>query len=85
MTNDYQELNLYIQDMEEDTSVDLYVYFDHHEMYVFKDITSNPIRYQGFWSVDHKFFGDIVATAQIEDSKVKFFKVIENRKRTDSL
>jgi hypothetical protein len=65
--------------MEEEDAIDLYVFFGHTEMYLFKDVVSSPVRYQGFWSINHKFLGQVVSS-YIEDSKVKFFRSVENKK-----
>ena len=76
MKDDYKELNLHLDMLEEDTIVNLYVYFANDEMYVFNDVKNNPCRYQGFWAIKHNLM-DKVTTAYVEDTKVKFFKTTE--------
>ena len=72
--NDYIELDLYL-DEDSENYPDVYVYLNHREFYVFENVTSNPVRYQGFWSIHHMLFSNKV-TSNIEDSKVKYFTVI---------
>lgn len=76
--SDYTELNLYL---EEDEAVDLWVYLEGNKPIVIKDVCSNPVRYEGWWSIYHTFIGRS-ATARVEESKVMYFITIgENHVR----
>ena len=44
--DDYNELNLYL---EQDQTVDLWVYTEVNKCFVVKDVNNNPVRYQGWW------------------------------------
>lgn len=74
--SDYTELNLYLNEDEEPTTVDLWVYLEGNKPIVIKDVCSNPVRYQGWWSIPHTFIGRS-ATAMVESSKVMYFVTIE--------
>lgn len=73
--NDYNELELYLNDDEELTVVDLWVYTDHNKFFIIKGVNNNPIRYQGWWSIPFIQHNDY-ATAYIEADKVLYFVTI---------
>jgi hypothetical protein len=76
---DYTELNLYL---EEDQTVDLWIHLDDNKLIVVKDVHSNPIRYQGWWSISHKFVNRS-AVAMVESSKILYFVTIGDREVSD--
>lgn len=79
MMDDYNELNLYFEDREDDETVDLWVYTDYNEYFIIRDVNRNPVHYKGWWTISfiqyHK-----TATAHIEGSKVVYFVVTEKDK-----
>ena len=76
---DYSELELYL---EEDQTTDLWIYLEGNKPIVIKDVNSNPTRYQGWWSIPHKFVNH-PAVAMVESSKVMYFVTIGNREVSD--
>lgn len=77
--SDYLELPLYL---EEDETIQLWVYFDDSDCIVIDDVNSDPIRYNGWWTISHKHFFRIAST-HIEADKVKFFRVVSADVSTD--
>lgn len=73
--DDYLEINLYLEDYEEDTSVSLWVHCRNREMLVFHDVRNNPVRYEGRWVIDHDFV-DRRATSYIPSDDVWYFTVV---------
>jgi hypothetical protein len=76
--NDYAELNLYL---EEDQTTDLWIYLEGNKPIVIKDVNSNPTRYQGWWSISHKFINH-PAVAMVESSKVMYFVTIDKEDKS---
>ena len=79
MLSDYTELNLYLNEDEEPTIVDLWVYTEPNKFFIIKDVNNNPVRYQGWWSIPFIQYNRY-ATARIEASKVMYFVTIEKDK-----
>lgn len=79
LSDDYAELNLYFEDKEENETVDLWVYSDHNDFFIIKDVNSNPVRYHGWWSVSFIQYNRY-ATAHFEASKVLYFVTVEKDK-----
>lgn len=77
--DDYNELNLYFEDKEEGETVDLWVYFDHHDFIIIKDVKGNPIRYRGWWTIPFIQYNRY-ASAHIEASKVMYFVTVDKDK-----
>lgn len=75
---DYTELNLYLGEDEERTTVDLWVYTEPNKFFIIKDVNNNPVRYQGWWSISFAQYNRY-ATAHIEASKVMYFVTIDNK------
>jgi hypothetical protein len=77
---DYTELNLYL---EEDQTVDLWIYLEGNKLIVIKGVHSNPVRYHDWWSISHKFVNR-PAVAMVESSKILYFVTIgDNNVRED--
>lgn len=70
--NDYQELNLYFEDMEEGETLDLWVYTEPTKFFIIRGVNNNPVRYKGWWSIPFIQYNRY-ATAHIEAEKVLFF------------
>lgn len=81
MTSDYTELNLYLEDMD-DSKVDLWVYTNHNDFLIIKDVVHNPVRYQGWWTIQFKQYNRY-ASAHIEASKVMYFVTIDKRENEE--
>jgi hypothetical protein len=77
--SDYTELNLYLED---GNTINLWIYLDNNKPMVIKDVSSNPVRYQGWWSISHSFI-DRPAVAMIEDSKIMYFVTIGDNNDRD--
>jgi hypothetical protein len=73
-SNDYLEIDLYLQDKEK--SPTLLAHFTNGGLASFNDLRHNLIRYQGSWSVAHKFVGQN-ATSFIPTADVKYFTILE--------
>jgi len=73
--NDYLELPLYL---EEESTVDLWVYTEPNKFFIIKNVNSDPIRYRGWWSISFVQYNRY-ATTHIEDSKVMYFVTIDNK------
>lgn len=82
MFDDYLELPLCLEDYEDDEiSFDLWVYMkdkDNSGVVVLRNVTS-AVRYQGWWSIEHKMTEWISATAKIVASDVLRFDIIEKK------
>ena len=74
--SDYTELELYLNDGDEDKTVDLWVYTAPNKFFIINDVSNNPTRYYGWWSVPFIQYGT-PASAHIEDNKVMYFVTIE--------
>lgn len=79
LSDDYAELNLYFEDKEDNETVDVWVYTDHNDFFIIKDVNNNPVRYQGWWSIPFIQYNRY-ATAHIEASKVMYFVTIDKDK-----
>ena len=79
LSDDYTELNLYFEDMEEGKTLDLWVYTEPNEFFVVNDVNNNPVRYQGWWSIPFIQYNRY-ATVHVEASKVMYFVTIDKEK-----
>ena len=76
--DDYNELNLYLED--DDETTDVWVYLETpHDTIVLNDVSGNPIYYQGWWTIPFIQYNRNAA-AHIEGSKVKYFVTISKDK-----
>lgn len=71
--NDYTELPLYLEQGE---IKELWVYFSPTEFIVIKDVCSDPVRYEGWWTIPFVQYNRYVS-AHIEASKVMYFVTID--------
>ena len=76
MESDYTELDLYL---EEDETVDLWVYTGPNKLFVVKDVYSNPVRLHGWWSIPFIQYNRY-ADVKVEDAKVMYFVTIGKEK-----
>jgi hypothetical protein len=76
--NDYLELPLYFNEEEDPKTVELWVYTEPNKFFVIHGVTSDPIRYQGWWSIPFVQYNRH-STAHIEDSKLMYFVTIDNK------
>ena len=74
--SDYTELELYL---EQDQTVDLWVYKNHNDFFIIRDVNANPVRLHGWWSISFVQYNRY-ANARIEDSKVMYFVTIDKEK-----
>ena len=82
--NDYNELNLYLQDRdEENPTVDLHVYTEPNKFFVVHDVNNDPVRYKGWWTIPFIQYNRY-ASVHIEDSKVMYFVTID-KEREDGI
>lgn len=79
VVDDYNELNLYLHDGDEDRTVDLWVYTDVNKFFIVKDVNNNPVRYQGWWTIPFIQYNRY-ASMHIEDSKVMYFVTIDKER-----
>ena len=79
MLSDYTELNLYL---EEDQTVDLWVYTEPNKFFVIKDVNNNPVRYEGWWSIPFIQYNRY-ASVRVEDAKVMYFVTIDKEKKDE--
>jgi hypothetical protein len=84
MLSDYNELNLYLNEEEDPTTVDLWVYTEPNKFFVVKNVNGNPVRYEGWWSIPFIQYNRY-ATAHIEASKVMYFVTIDKDKVNEDL
>lgn len=78
--SDYNELNLYLQDYdEENPTVDLYVYTEPNNFFVVHDVNNDPVRYKGWWTIPFIQYNRY-ASVHIEDSKVMYFVTIDKER-----
>jgi len=75
MNDDYTELDLYL---EQDETVDLWVYTDSNNFFVIRDVNANPARLHGWWSIPFIRYNSY-ANARVEASKVMYFVTIDKR------
>ena len=76
MDTDYTELDLYL---EQDQTVDLWVYIETSKFFVIKDVNANPVRLHGWWSIPFIQYNRY-ASVHIEDSKVMYFVTIDKER-----
>jgi len=75
--DDYLELPLYLDgDDPNEAGVTLLVYLKDKSLLVFPEVKTNPIRYQGWWSIRYTLM-DSRATAKIPSEDVRYFSVNE--------
>ena len=72
--DDYLELPLHLD--EGNTVTDLWVYTIDGSPIVLKDVTGDPVRYQGWWVIGYHLVG-IRASAHIPAEGVRYFTVVE--------
>ena len=77
MADDYLELNAFSH-YDEDERLDLWVSTKGGDTIVCHNSTS-AVRYQGWWSVNHKIADFIDATAYIPADSVQYFNLIHRR------
>ena len=78
--SDYTELPLYL---DEDQTVDLWIYTEPNKFFIVRDVNKDPIRYEGWWSISFVQYNRY-ATAHIEASKVMYFVTIDKEKVDDA-
>lgn len=77
--SDYTELDLYL---EQDETVDLWVYTEPNKFFAVRDVYNNPVRLHGWWSIpiiQYNRYADV----KVEDAKVMYFVTIGNEKNDD--
>ncbi len=79
--SDYNELPLYL---EQDETVDVWVYTEPNKFFVIKHVNNNPTRYQGWWSIPFIQYNRY-ASVRIEESKVMYFVTIDNKETPPDL
>lgn len=79
VVDDYNELNLYLHDGDEDRTVDLWVYTDVNKFFIVKDVNNDPVRYKGWWTIPFIQYNRY-ASVHIEDSKVMYFVTIDKER-----
>ena len=75
MNDDYTELDLYL---EQDETVDLWIYTGLNNFFVIRDVNANPVRLHGWWSIQFIQYSSY-ATARVEASKVMYFVTTDKR------
>lgn len=75
LNDDYTELDLYL---EQDQTVDLWVYTEPNKLFVVKDVVANPVRLHGWWSIRFIQYSRY-ASVHVEDAKVMYFVTIDKR------
>ena len=73
--SDYNELPLYL---EQDETVDIWVYTEPNKFFIIKNVSNNPTRYQGWWNIPFIQYNRY-ANVCIEASNVMYFVIIGNR------
>lgn len=73
--DDYLELPLYL---EQDETVDIWVYTEPNKFFIIKHVNNNPVRYQGWWSIPFIQYNRY-ADVRIEASKVMYFVTINDK------
>lgn len=74
--SDYTELNLYL---EQDQTVDLWVYTEVNKFFIVKDVNNNPVRYEGWWTIPFIQYNRY-CSVHVEDAKVMYFVTIDKEK-----
>ena len=69
---DYLELPIYL---EEDDTVTLYIHCKDKSLIVLNHVSMDPIRYEGIWTVAHKYL-DKDATSKIPADLVQYFTIV---------
>lgn len=77
--SDYTELNLYLNEDEKPTTVDLWVYTEPNKFFIIKDVNNNPTRLDGWWMIPFIQYNRY-ASAHVEASKVLYFVTVEKDK-----
>jgi hypothetical protein len=79
--SDYNELNLYLDETGEKTTVDMWVYTEPNKFFIVKDVNNDPVCYQGWWTIPFIQYNRY-ASVHIEASKVMYFVTIDNEDNT---
>jgi hypothetical protein len=77
---DYTELELYL---EEDKTVDLWVYTDPGKFFIVKDVNNNPTRLNGWWTISFTQYNHN-ASAHIEDARLMYFVTVDKDRVDDN-
>lgn len=83
--DDFLELNLYLEDLEDEDQVDLWVTCRDRSMLKFDNVRHNPVRWHGVWSITHDFLNQ-KATSTIPADEVWYFTTVskwDNRPEQD--
>lgn len=63
-----------------DVVTDVWIHWkDDTALTVLKNVQSSPSRMYGVWYIPHKMTEGVLATANVEDAKVRYFSVVERR------
>ena len=81
MQSDYTELNLYL---EQDQTVDLWVYTEVNKFFIIKDVNNNPTRLDGWWTIPFIQYNRY-CSVHVEDAKVMYFVTIDKEKVDEDL
>lgn len=86
MRSDYLELPLYLEHSDEDATVNMYAHLRDKSVLMFTGVNSDPIRYQGWWTISHTFAGR-EASSHIPAGEVLYFTTLPGEKpqKGDSL
>jgi WD40 repeat protein len=71
--SDYKELALYL---EEDQTVNLWIHLENNKLIFLKDVTFDPVHYQGVWTISYHFLGQ-KCTALIPSDNILYFTVYD--------
>ena len=76
LNDDYTELDLYL---EQNQTVDLWVYTEPNKLFVVKDVIANPVRLHGWWSIRFIQYNRY-ASVHVEDAKVMYFVTLDKER-----
>lgn len=81
MMSDYMELPLYCDD---EDARNLYVHMKDKSMLVFYNVGHDPIRYDGWWTISHMFYGKPASSSILAD-EVRYFTTVDVDKVTENV
>lgn len=85
MNDDYLEMPLYGEDYDDDwQGATLLVYMKDNSIIGLHGVKYNPVRYQGWWTIDHDLYGQR-QTAKIPAENVQYFSINDHVKVTKNV
>ena len=84
MSNDYLEFGI-MEYVEEFESVTVYFHLKDKSIIAFKDVTHNPVRYKGWISIHHNWFGTQEVCSMIPASDFSYVTYVTTERKENTV